>query len=205
MESNVKHLKLLQFPDNCGEYCAESQENPLAWEGPGIGRALVFMTIQGVLFFLILFLIESGYGRATWQKIVAGTNRSQEELSDDSYVAQLAAVSMDQLQVAEDSDVRQEAQRVAQTPLKDLLATDSLVLKDIKKYYGPFLAVDGLSVGIPQGECFGLLGVNGAGKTTTFKMLTGDETVSVGNAYLGGYSVVDHIKQVETNIRQHFF
>ena len=35
-------------------------------------------------------------------------------------------------------------------------------------------AVDGLWLGIPQGECFGLLGVNGAGKTTTFSMLTGE-------------------------------
>ena len=32
------------------------------------------------------------------------------------------------------------------------------------------------------GECFGLLGINGAGKTTTFRMLTGDETPSQGEA-----------------------
>ena len=36
------------------------------------------------------------------------------------------------------------------------------------------LAVDRLSFTVPEGQCFGLLGVNGAGKTTTFKMLTGD-------------------------------
>ena len=34
-------------------------------------------------------------------------------------------------------------------------------------------AVQGVSVGIARGECFGLLGVNGAGKTSVFKMLTG--------------------------------
>jgi len=39
------------------------------------------------------------------------------------------------------------------------------------------------------GECFGLLGVNGAGKTTTFSMLTGDATISSGDAFLGGTSV----------------
>lgn len=45
-------------------------------------------------------------------------------------------------------------------------------------------AVDRLCVGVPKGQCFGLLGVNGAGKTTTFKMLTGDIFVTKGNAFL---------------------
>ena len=33
-----------------------------------------------------------------------------------------------------------------------------------------FVAVKDLTFGVPEGECFGLLGVNGAGKTTTFKV-----------------------------------
>ena len=43
----------------------------------------------------------------------------------------------------------------------------------------PVRAVRGVWVGIPQGECFGLLGVNGAGKTTTFKILTGTRGTNV--------------------------
>ena len=35
-------------------------------------------------------------------------------------------------------------------------------------------------------QCFGLLGVNGAGKTPTFKMLTGDTTVTSGDATVAG-------------------
>ena len=56
----------------------------------------------------------------------------------------------------------------------------TLVLMQLEKWYGNFLAVDKLTVGVPRGECFGLLGVNGAGKTTTFKMLTGDEKCDQG-------------------------
>lgn len=41
-----------------------------------------------------------------------------------------------------------------------------------------------------------MLGVNGAGKTTTFKMLTGDETVTSGVAFLEGHSVLTDITQV---------
>ena len=48
-------------------------------------------------------------------------------------------------------------------------------------------AVDNLAVGVREGECFGLLGVNGAGKTSTFKMLTGDTSVTGGDATLAGH------------------
>lgn len=37
-----------------------------------------------------------------------------------------------------------------------------------------------------SGECFGLLGENGGGKTTVFKMLTGDERISSGEAFVKG-------------------
>lgn len=49
------------------------------------------------------------------------------------------------------------------------------------------IAVDHLCVGVPPGQCFGLLGVNGAGKTTTFKMLTGDVEVTLGDAHINGF------------------
>ena len=49
--------------------------------------------------------------------------------------------------------------------------------QDLKKVYkGGKYAVRGLSLGIPTGECFGLLGINGAGKTTTLSILTGTAT-----------------------------
>jgi ABC-2 type transport system ATP-binding protein len=43
----------------------------------------------------------------------------------------------------------------------------------VKKYDGKLLAVDGLDLDVPVGECFGLLGPNGAGKTTTVEILEG--------------------------------
>jgi ABC-type multidrug transport system ATPase subunit len=58
------------------------------------------------------------------------------------------------------------------------------------------LAVDGLSLGIGAGECFGLLGVNGAGKTTTFKMMTGDHAPTSGDALMEGSSVLTQLNDV---------
>jgi ABC-2 type transport system ATP-binding protein len=43
----------------------------------------------------------------------------------------------------------------------------------LRKRYGDVVAVDGLSLNVGRGECFGLLGPNGAGKTTTIEILEG--------------------------------
>ncbi len=48
-----------------------------------------------------------------------------------------------------------------------------ILLDNVTKYYGSFLAVDHLTTTINKGEVLGLLGPNGAGKTTTMRMLTG--------------------------------
>ncbi len=41
----------------------------------------------------------------------------------------------------------------------------------LSKRYGAFVAVDGISFDIEEGECFGFLGPNGAGKTSTVRMI----------------------------------
>ena len=52
------------------------------------------------------------------------------------------------------------------TPMSVIIQADSL-----RKTYGDFVAVDGISFAIEEGECFGFLGPNGAGKTTTVRMI----------------------------------
>lgn len=44
-------------------------------------------------------------------------------------------------------------------------------LKEVKKVFNNFVAVDSSSFEVKKGEIFGLLGPNGAGKTTTFRMM----------------------------------
>jgi len=51
-------------------------------------------------------------------------------------------------------------------------------------------AVNGISLGIYSGECFGLLGPNGAGKTTTLSLLTGEvRPASAGSIHVCGHNV----------------
>lgn len=49
---------------------------------------------------------------------------------------------------------------------------DIICVKDLKKKYKDFTAVDGISFSVKAGEIFAFLGPNGAGKSTTIKMLT---------------------------------
>lgn len=48
-----------------------------------------------------------------------------------------------------------------------------IAVEDVRKRYGPVVAVDGLSFDVKRGEVVGFLGPNGAGKSTTMRMITG--------------------------------
>ncbi len=45
--------------------------------------------------------------------------------------------------------------------------------EDLKKFFGDYPAIRDIDLEVPQGVCYGLLGLNGAGKTTTIKCILG--------------------------------
>jgi len=57
--------------------------------------------------------------------------------------------------------------------MSDVTSTRALRCHELRKRYGDVVAVEGLSLAVDRGECFGLLGPNGAGKTTTIEILEG--------------------------------
>ena len=64
--------------------------------------------------------------------------------------------------------------------------SSNITIKNLRKTYGPFVAVDDVSIEIREGCVYGLLGPNGAGKTTTFKCLLGLVRPSSGTLQIGG-------------------
>src|SRR3989344_4184217 len=67
----------------------------------------------------------------------------------------------------------------------------SIEIKDLKKNFGDFTAVDSINIQIKEGELFGLLGPNGAGKTTTISMLSTIVNPSSGSAAVNGFNISD--------------
>ena len=61
-----------------------------------------------------------------------------------------------------------------------------IVVNDFRKTYGDFVAVDGISFDVKQGEIFGLLGPNGAGKTSTLESLEGLRAPDGGSLVVAG-------------------
>ncbi len=59
-------------------------------------------------------------------------------------------------------------------------------VKELRRYFGAFQAVKGVSFSVGRGEVFGLLGANGAGKSTTFRMLCGLLSASSGTLRVAG-------------------
>uniref|UniRef100_A0A8B9HX73 P-type phospholipid transporter n=1 Tax=Astyanax mexicanus TaxID=7994 RepID=A0A8B9HX73_ASTMX len=146
----------------------EHSLDPFRWDF--VGKYLVFMAIEGPVYFLLNLLIQYRFF----------LDHCQISVND------------------EDDDVAQERQRVYSGGSKN----DILHIRDLSKTYvgRKRPAVDRICVGVPAGECFGLLGVNGAGKTTTFKMLTGDTDVTSGEASVTGYSILSNILDVHQNM-----
>jgi ABC-type multidrug transport system ATPase subunit len=86
-----------------------------------------------------------------------------------------------------DEDVAAENERIANG---SSTIDDIIVINKLTKYYpNGTLAVNKVSLGIPLGQCFGLLGINGAGKTTMLGMLTAEFPSTSGDAILDGFSV----------------
>src|SRR6186713_1715862 len=76
----------------------------------------------------------------------------------------------------------------------------AIEVQDIRKRFGDFTAVDGVSFTVQPGEVFGLLGPNGAGKSTLIRMLTTLLLPTSGIARVAGFDVVKQADGVRRSI-----
>ncbi|XP_071067543.1 ATP-binding cassette sub-family A member 17-like [Dasypus novemcinctus] len=166
------------------------QKNIYAWESLGIGKYLTTLSILGPVYIVLLFLIET---EALW--------KLKAKVSDFCRRKDLAEL-LDVALVPEDEDVAVE-EKTIQSNMEKLCENNPLVIKEMSKVYfkqTPLVAVKHVSFVVREAECFGLLGPNGAGKTSIFKMLTGEEHMTSGDAIVTGLSITSDIKKVRRQI-----
>jgi ABC-2 type transport system ATP-binding protein len=77
---------------------------------------------------------------------------------------------------------------------------DAISVEDLKKVFGGFHAVDGVSFSIEKGEIFGFLGPNGAGKSTTIRMLCGIITPTSGRGHVAGHDIFTETEEIKHSI-----
>uniref|UniRef100_G1RC37 ATP-binding cassette sub-family A member 2 n=1 Tax=Nomascus leucogenys TaxID=61853 RepID=G1RC37_NOMLE len=178
---NLGHgLMEMAYNEYINEYYAkigqfDKMKSPFEWDI--VTRGLVAMAVEGVVGFLLTIMCQYNFLRQP-QRMPVSTKP-----------------------VEDDVDVASERQRV----LRGDADNDMVKIENLTKVYksrkiGRILAVDRLCLGVRPGECFGLLGVNGAGKTSTFKMLTGDESTTGGEAFVNGHSVLKELLQVQQSL-----
>jgi ABC-2 type transport system ATP-binding protein len=75
-----------------------------------------------------------------------------------------------------------------------------IVVDDLTKTFGAFVAVDHVSFTVEAGQIFGWLGPNGAGKTTTIRILLGLLRPTSGQAYVLGYNAATQPKMIHARV-----
>lgn len=76
----------------------------------------------------------------------------------------------------------------------------AVIVRDLEKRFGNFVAVDRVSFEVSKGEIFGFLGPNGAGKSTTIRMLTGILAPTGGTGTVAGFDVRAEPEKIKAHI-----
>lgn len=74
---------------------------------------------------------------------------------------------------------------------------NAIEIRNLTKKFGDKIAVNNISLDIPENGIFSLLGVNGAGKTTTIRVLSGLSKCDEGNVYIMGMDVSKDMNRIK--------
>jgi len=75
-----------------------------------------------------------------------------------------------------------------------------IIVNNLVKKFGSFVANDHLTFDVYEGEIFGFLGANGAGKTTALRILCGLSSPTSGELNVAGFDVYHEAEKIKKNI-----
>jgi ATP-binding cassette subfamily A (ABC1) protein 2 len=146
--------------------------NPFDWEV--VTRGIVFNIVEGFLAFGVVLLCEYNM----FLRISVKTEDSGDASS----------------QATQDVDVKAERDRVRRC--RDLVRILNVTKTYSSLQNGRTKAVNGVHLGVQQGEIFGLVGSNGSGKTELFKLLTIDTTPSEGTIFVDCHNSMKRMRDI---------
>lgn len=153
-----------------------------------LGRAMLFLYIFGTVTLVLGVLLNS------WRMDVGVGARlcADSDQQRQKRKAVLASRQSSETHIPVPPDVAAEARRIHEQQ-------SIVTIRDVHQLFGDSThAVRGVSLGIDQDTCFGLLGVNGAGKTTVLNMLTGLLRPTAGEMIVAGMDLERDLNQVQT-------
>ncbi|EWS72165.1 ABC transporter family protein (macronuclear) [Tetrahymena thermophila SB210] len=178
--NNIASRKFTQLQENLNEEPSQVDFNVM-------GADLMFLILSFILFIGLIILIEK--------------YRNRKSVFDSNIQDKYPYVKPNYV----DSDVEEEISVLQDSNPKDF----TVLVRNLRKVFPPTggsstekpkIAVDNLNFGVKTGDVFCFLGVNGAGKTTTMRMLTGEETIGSGDAYIQGCKIPEQISEAQQYI-----
>ncbi|CAJ0597023.1 unnamed protein product [Cylicocyclus nassatus] len=156
-EPFLRKLKL--NPEN-GAWLSPSYALSQGLFGKSDEKIIVSFFVHGSIFLLILYLCEYHLDNLT-RIFCRKTYVERSNISDSE-------------------DVIQEREYV-----ENYTSEFTLTVQNLTKYYGSKCALKGVTFGVRNEDCFGLVGPSGAGKTSAFAIITGSRFANNGSVYIG--------------------
>ncbi|CAA7022530.1 unnamed protein product [Microthlaspi erraticum] len=188
-----------------------SRGNGMQWQDlgdSGMGEVLTIMSIEWFLAIILALYFDQvvSSGKQPFFFLDIFFNKSSSSLPRRPSTMQ----RLDSRKVSIDMDmdkldVTYEREKVEQLR-KEGVTGHAIVCDNLKKVYPgrdgnpPKLAVRGMYLDVPSGECFGMLGPNGAGKTSFISMMTGLLKPSSGTALVQGLDICNEMNKVYTSM-----
>jgi ABC-2 type transport system ATP-binding protein len=84
--------------------------------------------------------------------------------------------------------------------MNSIVNNTAVVVKDLERRFGSFMAVNRVNFEVKKGEIFGFLGPNGAGKSTTIRILCGILAPTGGTGTVAGFNILKEAEKIKTHI-----
>ncbi|MED6136471.1 Phospholipid-transporting ATPase abca7 [Stylosanthes scabra] len=171
----------------------------------GMKEVLIIMFVEWILVLFFAYYLDqvftSGSGKSPFFFLKGFQKKPLSSFGKPSLGKQGSKVFIQM----DKHDVSQEREKVEQLLLEPTI-NQAIICDNLKKVYPgrdgnpDKLAVRGLSLALPNGECFGMLGPNGAGKTSFINMMIGLTKPTAGTAFVQGLDIRTHMNGIYTSM-----